>query len=105
MTIILPIVFALIGLLVGFAYFSMMRLSLTGFTEQKTGVMTFIGFVVVRLALFLGGALAALWVSGWSFLGYAVGFVVARTIVVGRARVEAHATPDALADGERDAGQ
>jgi len=105
MSIILPIVFALVGFLVGWAYFAVMRYSLTGFAEQKTGAMTFLGFIVVRFVLFFGGALAAIAVSGWSFLGYAVGFIVARTVVVGKARAEAPTAPDAPTVGERDAGQ
>lgn len=105
MTPILPVAFALVGFLVGWAYFAVMRHSLTGFTEKKTGVMTFLGFVVVRFVLFFGSALAAIAVSGWCLLGYAVGFIVARTVVVGSTRSEADTAPGGTADGETDAGQ
>jgi len=81
----MPIVFVPVGALVGWVYFAVMRHSLTSL-GKKSGVLIFIALVLVRVVLFGGGAVAALLVGGWCIIGYALGFVVARTIAVSKAR-------------------
>jgi len=78
--------FGFTGLMVGWAYFSLMRHSLTQLGKKKKGMLQFVALALLRIALFGGGVLAAALVSTWSLVAYALGFVVARTIAVSKAR-------------------
>jgi len=89
------IAFALGGSLVGWAYFSLMRYSLIHLGKEKTGIMRFVGFAFLRMVLFGGGLLGAFLVSTWCFLAYVLGFIVARTITVSRARTVGDFPPPA----------
>jgi len=82
----MPIAFALAGLVVGWAYFSLMRYSLIHLGRNKAGIMRFVALALLRVALFGGGALGALLVGAWCLIAYVLGFILARTIAVGRAR-------------------
>lgn len=80
------IAFALAGVLVGWAYFSLMRYSLAYLGKGRSGTMRFVALALLRILLFGGGALGALLLGGWCLITYLFGFMVARTIAVGRAR-------------------
>ncbi len=82
----MPIAFALAGLAVGWVYFSLMRYSLTHLDKNKAGIMRFVALALLRVVLFGGGALGALLVGAWCLIAYLLGFILARTIAVGRAR-------------------
>ncbi len=80
-------VFVLLGLLIGWAYFSLMRISLPQLDKGKAGVMRFVALVLLRALLFVGGGLLAMFLIGiWHLIAYCVGFFVVRTIIVSRAR-------------------
>jgi hypothetical protein len=79
--------FGFAGLLVGWAYFSLMRHSLTQLGKKKKGILQFVALALLRIALFGGGVLCAALVSTWCLIAYALGFVVSRTVAVSRARV------------------
>jgi len=101
--IVLPIVFAAAGVLVGVVYFWMMRRSLTGFGTRNAGIARILGFGVLRLALFGAGVFGALKTSGWSLIAYLLGFFVARTVIVRRARAEG-AAPVSESEGKEEDG-
>ena len=78
--------FALTGLAVGLGYFALMRHSLIYLAGDRKGVLQFVSLALLRVVLFGGSALGAAHVSTWCLITYVVGFVVARTIAVARAR-------------------
>ena len=51
------------------------------------------GLVLLRLALFAGGVIAALFLGVWPLVGYMVGFIIARTLAVRAAKSEAPLAP------------
>jgi len=89
------IAFALAGLLVGWAYFSLMRYSLAYLGSKKTGMRQFVALAFLRVLLFVGGLFGAILVGAWSLIAYVLGFIVARTIAVGRARTACNSSPPA----------
>lgn len=99
----LPVVFAAAGVLVGMVYFWMMRRSLTGFGTRNAGIARILGFGLLRLALFGVGVFGALKTSGWSLIAYLLGFFVARTVIVRRARAEG-VVPLSESEGEEKDG-
>lgn len=84
--IVMPIAFALAGLAVGWGYFSLMRYSLMHLGRNKAGIIRFVALALLRVVLFGGGALGALLVGAWCLIAYVLGFILARTIAVGKAR-------------------
>ena len=98
----MPIAFALAGLAVGWVYFSLMRYSLTHLGRSKAGVMRFVALALLRIALFGGGALGALLVGAWCLIAYVLGFILARTIAVGRARTTGSFSPITSESREND---
>ena len=78
--------FALAGMLVGWLYFSLMRYSLAYLDREGRRILRFVGFALLRVLLFGAGALAALLVGSWCLVTYLLGFILARTIVLGRVR-------------------
>lgn len=86
MNIIMPIVFALAGLLVGWGYFVLLRFSLTKLGGESPRILPFVALYLLRLILFAGGIVAAALVGTWSLIAYAVAFVVARSVTVCKSR-------------------
>ena len=84
--IILPIAFALVGVLVGCVYFYLMRYSLTKFSAKRHGMWQLLGLALLRFVLFGGGLLAAALIGAWCWITYAVGFIVARFVTLTRSR-------------------
>lgn len=88
--------FAFAGLVVGWVYFFLMRYSLTHLSRKKTAIMKFAALALLRVVLFLGGGvLGALLVGTWCLIAYVLGFIVARTIAIGRARTAGDFSPPA----------
>ncbi len=83
----------LAGLAVGRVYFSLMRYSLAYLGGKRNGTMKFVALALLRVVLFGGGALGALLLGAWCLVAYVVGFIVARTIAVGRARAAGSFSP------------
>ena len=79
---------AVAGGFVCWAYCRLVRCSLPYLAKGKTQVAKFLGLLLVRLALVAGGFFGALHFGIWPSVGYLVGFFVARTILLSRARAE-----------------
>jgi len=73
---------------VGWAYFSLMRRSLGYLGSGKGGARWFIALILLRLGLFAGGVVAALYLGGLCLVGYMAGFILARTLAVRAAKNE-----------------
>jgi len=84
--VVFPVILGLAGLLVGWAYFRLMRMSLDCLTGERAQVRRFVGFAAVRVLLFGAGLVGAFLVGAWSLIAYVAGFMVARTVAVRRAR-------------------
>jgi hypothetical protein len=83
----MTIAFGLAGSVVGWVYFALMRYSLSHLSRESTAIMKFAALALLRVVLFCaGGLVCALMVGTWCLVAYLLGFVVARTIAVGRAR-------------------
>jgi len=89
------IAFVPAGLLVGWAYFALMRCSL-GYLGQKGGTVRFVVLVLLRVLLLAGALFGAVQVSTWCLITFTAGFVVARTIAVARARPDEDSSPVVL---------
>jgi hypothetical protein len=79
--------FAVVGGGVGWAYFSILRRSV----EQRVGKPSggrFVLLAFARVAIFAACLAPAFWLGTWPVIGYMAGFVVARTVLVSRARRE-----------------
>lgn len=103
MTALYAIGFGVLGVAVGWAYFALMRYSLIQLGRERGSAGQFIGLAVLRLILFAGGLAGAALVGTWSFLAYAVGFIIARTVAVARARAVDKNTGRPSQDGRSDA--
>jgi len=88
--------FGLVGMVVGWLYLQLLRMSLTHL-QRPRGVWMFLGFLVLRVALFGGILVLALFSGTWALVAYAIGFIVARTVILARARA---GTRDAVTDPE-----
>jgi hypothetical protein len=87
------VAFAIVGLLVGWGYFFLMRYSLLQLGKEKQRIMVFVAFALLRMVAFGGGLLGAALVSTWSLIAYALGFVIARTVAVSRAKTSLDYSP------------
>lgn len=87
--------FGLAGLAVGRVYFFLMRYSLAYLGRKRNGTMKFVAFALLRVVLFGGGVLGALLLGAWRLIAYVVGFIVARTIAVAKARAGGGFSPPA----------
>ena len=76
------------GLVVGWAYFRVMKRSLTYLGKGRNGTIPFVSMVVLRILLFGGGVLATYLMGPWCLVAHMLGFILARTLVVSRAREE-----------------
>ena len=86
MTALYAIGFGVLGVAVGWAYFALMRYSLIQLGRERGSAGQFIGLAVLRIILFAGGLAGAALVGTWCLLAYAVGFIIARTVAVAKAR-------------------
>ena len=82
----MPIAFGALGVLVGWIYFHLMQYSLRHLDKSPRGIGQFVLFMIIRVGIFTGVVLAALWASQWSLLTFVLAFVIARSVIVGRAR-------------------
>lgn len=80
----LTVTFAVVGALVGWLYFLLMRRSLTHLGKGKAGMGRFVALLLLRVVLFGGGLLGALYSGNWCLISYMIGFILARTIAVNR---------------------
>jgi hydrogenase/urease accessory protein HupE len=85
--------FGIAGLLVGWAYFFLMRFSLLQLGKEKQRIAQFVALALLRMALFGGGVVGAALVSTWSLVTFAVGFVIARSIAVCRVKIVSDFSP------------
>ncbi len=95
------LVFALAGALAGWIYFRLMWHSVLCMTERKAGMRRFVAFALLRILIFGGGLFAAFLTGGWCVLTYVLGFIVVRTVAVGKARATA-LLPNAPGNGKHD---
>jgi len=86
--ILLLIAFAAAGAGVGWAYFAIMSRSIERLVAGKRGWSGFAALGLLRVALFLAGVLLAIHLDTWCLAPYMLMFLVARTLVVHRARSE-----------------
>lgn len=75
--------FVVVGGGVGWAYFSILRRSV----EERAGGR-FVLLALARMAIFAACLAPAFWLGTAPVVGYMAGFVVARTVLVSRARRE-----------------
>jgi len=80
--------FALAGCAVGWAYFSILRMSVEGVSTRKSWGARFAVLALSRAALFAIVLVPALWLGLAPVIGYMAGFVIARVLLVARARRE-----------------
>ena len=85
-TILIALGFTVLGTAVGWLYFQLMRNSLEGFDRGQFRFARFVAFTLARLALFMAGIVLAFQSGSWSVLGFALGFLVIRTVIVRRER-------------------
>jgi hypothetical protein len=85
--------FGLGGLLVGWTYFLLMHYSLLHLGRKKIAITQFVVFAFLRMVLFGGGLAGAFLVGSWPLIAYVIGFVVARTVAVTRARTSVEFSP------------
>ncbi|GEM_PF-3047957 len=87
--ILIALVAAGLGAAVGWAYLALLRRSLPALLQGRAGWGRFGALLLVRMALFAAGLLAAVQ-AGWAGLvGYTLGFLIVRTVLVHVARAEA----------------
>jgi hypothetical protein len=79
--------FAVVGGGVGWAYFSILRTSVEARAGRSSGGR-FALLALARVAIFAGCLAPAFWLGTGPVIGYMAGFVVARTVLVSRARRE-----------------
>ncbi len=79
--------FAVVGGAVGWAYFSILRHSVKE-RAGKPSAGRFALLALARMAIFAACLAPAFWLGTWPVVGYMAGFVVARTVLVSRARRE-----------------
>ncbi len=84
--ILMMILFAIAGGGVGWAYFAIMSRSIENMIGGKRDWSGFAAFGLLRVALFLAGVLLAIKLDTWYLVPYMLMFLVARTLVVRRAR-------------------
>jgi hypothetical protein len=99
----MPLAFVLVGLLVGGVYFFLMKYSLNHLGERKLRIGHFVGFALLRIALFGGGVVGAYFVGPWCLVTYVVGFVVSRSLAVSRAKAGGAFSPPASESGGHNA--
>ena len=86
--IILPIVFAIVGVVAGRFYFQVLRHSLV-YLDKKRSIFMFIALALARSLSLAAILIGALLMSGWCLIACIAGFIVARTVVLTKARREA----------------
>ena len=79
--------FAVVGGGVGWAYFSILRRSVEERAGRPSGAR-FALLALARMAIFATCLAPAFWLGTAPVIGYMAGFVVARTVLVSRARRE-----------------
>jgi len=84
--ILLIVVFGVVGLAVGCAYFYLMQYSLVRLTTRRAGALQFFAIAMVRVLLFGGFLVGAVLTGTWCLVSYIFAFVVARAFVVSAAR-------------------
>jgi len=82
----MPVLFVAVGLGLGWLYFFIMQYSVSRLTEERGNVLQFMLFVLLRMAVFALGVVAALQFSGWCLITLVLGFIAARTLVVRRVK-------------------
>jgi len=78
--------FLVAGAAVGWAYFALLRCSIRRTVAGRAAVGRFALFLAPRLALFAAGVYVSLRMGPLCLAGYVIGFLVSRTIILGRAR-------------------
>lgn len=78
--------FGIGGVLLGWVYLRLLQISLTSLSATGGGMKTFVAFLLLRLCVFGGGVALAMYFGLWTFVAYAAGFILTRTIIVSRAR-------------------
>ena len=86
--IMLLIVFAVVGGAIGWAYVVLMQRSIVRITGGGLTAWKFVALALLRVALFGGGIVAAMYAGGWCIVTYALGFVLVRSYHLGTARRE-----------------
>lgn len=89
MALALALAFGFGGGLIAWAYFLLMRMSLARLGGGRGNAMRFVLLALARVALFGGGLVGAILVSGWCLVAYTLGFIVVRTIIVGKVERQA----------------
>ena len=91
----LPVVFAVLGGVIGWAYFRILHFSVSKLAPGKTGLRQFALLGVLRLLLFSAGLAGAVYASRTvgkgatlSLVTYFLGFFIMRTVTVGRLKAE-----------------
>jgi len=101
-TILLMLVFIVVGGLVGRLYCELVRRSVAGIASEGAGMGYFLALMLVRVVLIAAAFIAAAWLGVWPLIGNIVGFFVVRTLVVVRTRRKnIDRAPDEKADSER----
>lgn len=70
------------GVVLGWAYFRLMRFSLQYLGRSTAMVSRFTGLAVLRIALLCAGAVAAFTAGLWPFIAFTAGFLTARTMAL-----------------------
>ena len=74
--------FAAVGVLVGYAYFALVRRTARQLTGGDIHVAGAVGAAGLRMALFAPGAVVAAMLSLFTLVGYLAGFVGARVLAL-----------------------
>ncbi len=75
-----------LGIVVGWAYFSILRLSIQKLSESKHKVRMFAGWALLRILMFFGGLVLIANRNVVVILIYLVSFFITKTVVIGRVR-------------------
>jgi len=102
-TILLTLVFIVVGGIVGRLYCELVRRSVAGIASDTAGMGYFLALMLVRVILITAVFIVAAYLGIWPLLGNIVGFFVVRTLVVVRARRKnINRAPDEKANSERE---
>ena len=93
--IILTVAFVLVGGVIGWVYCLLVRRTVADITRDKVRMTKFLSMMVVRVVMVVAGFAMSAYFGIWPVLGNIVGFVVVRSVIVGRSRIKATAEEEA----------
>lgn len=86
-TILLTLVFIVVGGTVARVYCELVRRSVAGITTEGTRMIHFLALMIVRVVLVAATFIAAAYLGVWPLIGNIVGFFIVRSVMVSRSQI------------------